>query len=146
MLCCPPPCQTLTLVVVNGLAVLPQILPFTFGKEFTNSGDLVMVSCVVQKGDTPLTVEWLFQEQPIDHFGGSDFLIAHPSDRVSTLTISSVQASNAGEYACKATNPAGSSNFTAQLKINGKTAQILLNVLPMFLYPESLLPRHAIPS
>jgi len=106
----------------SGLAVLPQILPFTFGKE-TNWGDVVMVSCVVQKGDTPLVIEWLFLSKEL--VSNSDLFVAHPGDRISTLTISSAQASNAGEYACKATNPAGSSNFTAHLKVNGKRRHLL---------------------
>ena len=36
----------------------PEILPFNFGKEIIDEGDYAHVSCVVTKGDIPLTIRW----------------------------------------------------------------------------------------
>ncbi|KAF4517358.1 hypothetical protein B566_EDAN018819 [Ephemera danica] len=96
------------------ITVLPQILPFSFGDEFTNSGDVVMVSCVVQKGDTPLDITWYFEGEIIPR--DLQVIMASPSQRISTLTITAVTAEHAGEYACRATNPAGTTSSTSQLK------------------------------
>ncbi|CAB3363288.1 Hypothetical predicted protein [Cloeon dipterum] len=97
--------------------VLPQIMPFSFGDESTNAGDLVSVQCTVTKGDSPIAISWLFNGSEIE--STDEITISKNSKKISALTIESVQASQMGEYTCIAKNAAGSSNYTTHLHING---------------------------
>jgi Immunoglobulin domain len=98
-------------------AVLPQIMPFSFGDESINAGDLISVQCAVTKGDTPISMSWLFNGTEM--LSTEDILISKNSKKVSALTIESVRASHMGEYTCIAKNAAGASNFSTKLHING---------------------------
>lgn len=96
--------------------VVPHLQPFTF-HENTNTGDLIIVHCAVIKGDTPITMKWLFEGRHLEV--GDDVQIRAMGDRVSTLTIPSVKGNHVGEYACVADNEAGRARHSAHLKVNG---------------------------
>ncbi|XP_011303882.1 Down syndrome cell adhesion molecule-like protein Dscam2 isoform X2 [Fopius arisanus] len=95
--------------------VAPHLQPFSFDE--TNSGDLVIVQCAVMKGDTPISLKWLFDGRHLEV--NDDVKITSIGDRVSALTIPSVSGEHAGEYACIADNPAGRARHSAHLKVNG---------------------------
>jgi len=82
-----------------------------------NSGDLIIVHCAVVKGDTPISLKWLFEGRHLEV--GDGVGITALGDRVSALTIPAVRGEHAGEYACVADNPAGSARHSAHLKVNG---------------------------
>lgn len=106
--------------------VLPQIIPFAFNGE-ANFGDVIQLSCHVAKGDLPLTIKWLFNEEEIlSHFG---IQTTKFGDRSNFLTIPSVTAINIGIYTCLAVNEAGFTNFSAALNVNGK-----LRIIHTYLY------------
>lgn len=92
-------------------------MPFTFGDETINAGDVVSVQCTVTKGDSPIQISWLFNGTDLE--SSDDVIISKTSRKVSSLTIDSVRASHMGEYTCTAKNAAGASNFSTTLHING---------------------------
>lgn len=99
------------------IIVPPQILPFDFGEESVNSGELASVTCSVHKGDLPVNIVWLHNNKSIEQdFGVS---IVKNGKKVSSLTIDSVSEEHAGFYSCLATNIAGHDCHTALLNING---------------------------
>ncbi|KAF7411846.1 hypothetical protein HZH66_000742 [Vespula vulgaris] len=98
--------------------VAPQIIPFDFGDESANWGELVSVTCSITKGDQPLDISWAFNGTPIDISRGSDVVVASTNKKNSVLTIESVAARHAGEYTCSASNRAGAASHTALLTVN----------------------------
>lgn len=96
--------------------VRPHIHPFAFDEE-ANSGDSVQLTCHASKGDLPLSIKWLFNHQPM--FSHLSVLTNKIGDRISLLTIPSVQAKNSGEYTCVAENAGGKANYSTRLNVNG---------------------------
>lgn len=97
--------------------VLPQILPFDFGEESINSGDMTSISCSISKGDLPLNISWHFNDQLLKNQNG--IAITKVNKRLSALSIESVQAEHAGRYTCTARNDAGTDSYSAYLNVNG---------------------------
>ncbi|XP_047359268.1 Down syndrome cell adhesion molecule-like protein Dscam2 isoform X31 [Vespa velutina] len=98
--------------------VAPQIIPFDFGDESANWGELVSVTCSITKGDQPLDISWAFNGTPIETNHGSDVVVGSTNKKNSVLTIESVAARHAGEYTCSASNRAGAASHTALLTVN----------------------------
>ena len=98
-------------------AVKPDIVPFSFGREVVNQGDFAQLTCVVFRGDRPLSITWSLK---------GDIINSDPSltttmigQQTSLLMISSVDYTHIGEYTCRVENPAGISTYSAELKVNG---------------------------
>lgn len=79
---------------------------------------MASVQCAVTKGDLPLEVAWMFDNRPIVS-GQRDIITINSGNRHKQLTIEAVSARHAGEYACVATNSAGSVSRSAMLAVNG---------------------------
>lgn len=94
----------------------PQILPFDFGEEPINSGDMAIVNCAVVKGDYPLEIYWSLNGKKVEDMSGVSVLT---NKRVKQLTIENVQGYHAGEYMCTVKNRAGSVHYSSTLNING---------------------------
>lgn len=103
--------------------VLPQIVPFDFGDEAINSGDLTSVMCSISKGDLPVAITWQHNNKTIDESYGVS--ITQVNKKISTLSIDSVQAHNIGEYTCSARNKAGTSSYSTFLHVNGTFLVVL---------------------
>lgn len=99
------------------LTVAPQILPFEFGENPINSGDLTSLTCSVNKGDLPIALSWLHNNKTIGNDEG--ITVMQMNKKISTLSIDYVQAEHAGEYVCLAKNSAGIARHSAYLKVNG---------------------------
>jgi hypothetical protein len=99
------------------LSVLPQIIPFSFGDEIPNAGELASLQCSVIKGDSPISMHWLFNGTEVE--SSEDITISKIGRKISSLSIESVHASHVGEYTCVAKNAAGATNFSAFLLVNG---------------------------
>ena len=100
-------------------AELPDIVPFSFGREVVNQGEFAQLTCVVSKGDMPLTISWSLK---------GDIVSSDPTlsttmlgTQASMLVISSVDYNHVGVYTCRAENPAGVTSYSAELKVNGKS-------------------------
>ncbi|KAG5890611.1 hypothetical protein JTB14_005121 [Gonioctena quinquepunctata] len=102
-----------TILKVN---VPPQISPFDFGDDPVNYGDIVSLTCSVNKGDLPVTISWMFNGQNIENLHG--VVVNLVNKRLSTLSIESVKAENSGEYKCVAHNNAGLVESSAYLHVN----------------------------
>ena len=95
----------------------PELLPLSFGADIMNEKDFAQVSCIVRKGDEPLTVSWSFHGGSITSNIG---IITSPiGSRGSMLLISSVGHKHRGNYTCTAKNSAGVKFETVELKVNG---------------------------
>ena len=97
---------------------LPEIIPFSFGKDVVNQGEFAQLTCVVSKGDKPLTITWSLK---------GDIVSSDPTltttmlgTQASILVISSVDYQHSGIYTCRAENSAGVITHSAELKVNGK--------------------------
>jgi hypothetical protein len=115
-------------------SVPPQIHPFDFGEEAVNSGDIIITTCVVTKGDMPIEIHWTLNDKPFNQFDG--VAVMNTNKRASQLTIESVQAHHRGEYKCIAKNDAGLAEYSAFLNVNGISH---INILIVFLIIFKLL-------
>lgn len=109
----------------------PQLLPIAFNAEIANWGDSVSVPCSILKGDMPMDISWAFNGVPIDTSKDTGITITKISKHLSTLSIDGVSARHAGEYACSASNLAGSVSRSTTLTVNGT---ILIPVARFSLY------------
>ena len=94
------------------------MLPFSFGEEAADMGDVASATCVVPKGDLSLDIQWSLNSVPIVH-GQNGFSVVRLNVRTSSLNIDSLTANHRGVYKCIATNGAGSSENVAELQVNG---------------------------
>lgn len=92
-------------------------MPFSFGEEPLNSGQVVTVPCAVVEGDPPLQLRWTLNGHAISPHSGIS--IVDLGGRGAILSIGSVQATHAGTYTCVAENFAGRHELSADLIVNG---------------------------
>lgn len=98
--------------------VPPQVLPFGFGEDAADMGEVASANCVVPKGDLPLEIRWSLNSAPIIN-GENGFSVLRLNKRTSSLNIDSLTAIHRGIYKCIASNSAGSSEYVAELEVNG---------------------------
>ena len=99
------------------ISVPPHITPFYFGEETLNVGETASLTCTVNKGDFPITIEWFLNGKPADTVAGVS--VKNLGKKVGYLNVDSLYAEHSGKYTCRATNWAGSAYFTAELSVNG---------------------------
>lgn len=81
-------------------------------------GDIASATCVVPKGDLTLNIQWFLNDMPITH-GKNGFSVVRLNVRTSSLNIDSLTSVHRGLYKCVASNQAGSSEYVAELQVNG---------------------------
>ena len=96
-------------------------MPFDFGAEVVNQKEFAQLSCVVRKGDEPLSITWSLKGDDIS----SDPALSTNAigTRMSLLVITSVEYRHSGVYTCRAENPAGIATYSTTLKVNGKSCR-----------------------
>lgn len=99
------------------MLVAPIIVPFPLGDKPSHTDQFISLSCAISDGDLPLQIFWTFNNQPIT--GDMDVSISKLGKRSSVLTIDSVSGHHAGNYTCHGRNDAGSTSYTAELKVIG---------------------------
>lgn len=103
--------------------MLPEIVPFNFGKDEMNLDDSVTAVCSIVKGDLPMHIFWQFFEldeaMSYNLTTNDGVVVTKPSQKISILAIDAVKARHRGNYTCFAQNKGGSSQFSAYLAING---------------------------
>ena len=99
------------------MKVVPMMIPFEFGDEPYDIMSTTTVSCTVSKGDLPIGINWFFNDLRLSSNDG--ILITKNGQRISILSIESVQPRHAGNYTCMAKNRAGESQHTSELKVIG---------------------------
>lgn len=98
--------------------VPPQIVPFEFGTEPANVGEMTTVSCLVAKGDLPLDIFWSLNSIPLIQ-GQQGVSVMRLNARTSVITVESLDAQHRGLYRCMARNGAGQSEHYSALEVNG---------------------------
>ena len=95
----------------------PKIVPFSFGTDPINEGEMAQLICFVQKGDEPLRISWSLK---------GDIVSSEPTitttmigTRTSMLMISSVGYRHSGIFTCHGSNKAGNQSYSAELRVNG---------------------------
>lgn len=79
--------------------------------------DMVSASCTVNKGDLPLKITWMRNNQSI--YSNDGVSISRTNQRISILSIESVRDRHSGSYTCIAENSGGSVNYSTSLWVNG---------------------------
>lgn len=103
------------------------MIPFEFGEEPFDVYSATTVSCAVTKGDLPIEIKWLFDGHHLRTSEG--ILITSGGQRISMLSIESVQPKHAGVYSCYAKNHAGEARHDAELKVMGNNGSNTLLIL-----------------
>lgn len=98
--------------------VQPSIVPFEFGEEAINSGEMISLMCTVNKGDFPINITWFLNAQSVGSHSGISVL--RTNNRISQLSIESVREEHSGVYECVAGNLAGIARYSAHLHVNGR--------------------------
>ncbi|KAF6210674.1 hypothetical protein GE061_013781 [Apolygus lucorum] len=101
--------------------VTPKMSPFSFGDEPLEANEFVTVTCSVMKGDFPLTIHWLFNNQTLT--ADEDISITQTGKRTSNLAIESIKGHHAGTYSCIGQNDAGHDVHSAELLVNEEPLQ-----------------------
>ena len=104
--------------MISKSLVTPTIVPFDFGETPVDTLDTASVTCVVSKGDTPIDIQWHFNNGKIHSNDG--VMITKASQKTSILTIESARARHAGNYTCIARNKAGQTEHSSELHVIGK--------------------------
>ena len=99
----------------------PKIQSFEF-TGVMDEGSFAQLSCVVTKGDEPLSLSWSFHGHNLT--SGRGITISNIGSRISMLVIASVGHKHMGTYTCLASNKAGSASHSATLKVNGKVLEM----------------------
>lgn len=112
--------------------VPPDIEPFQFGDLSvpTLSGTRTRVICGLSRGDLPVAFHWLKDDRPIvqhnhqyfvhkESFEPIELAISSVDLFSSLLTINRLKLEHSGNYTCMAANPAGSTTYTATLRVKG---------------------------
>ena len=109
------------MIIVNNIFIKitepPEIVPFSFGEDAINEGDIAQLTCLVRRGDEPLRISWYLKGDVIT--SGPTVTTNMFGTRTSMLMISSVGYRHSGVYSCRATNSAGSVTESAVLRVNG---------------------------
>lgn len=93
-------------------------MPFSFGDEPVNTGESAGVQCMIQKGDTPISIKWTLNSRPLIN-NEEGINIMKMSAKSSVLNIASVAENHRGLFKCIAENKAGMSFYASDLNVNG---------------------------
>ncbi|XP_043208575.1 Down syndrome cell adhesion molecule-like protein Dscam2, partial [Amphibalanus amphitrite] len=94
------------------VVVGPKVSPFTFTTGL-RAGDRESVKCVVTRGDSPLTLTWVKDGEPL-----SEPNVTAVNEFTSILSFSSLRREHSGNYTCAAKNGAGEASYSALLTVS----------------------------
>lgn len=98
------------------VAVAPVLQPFHF-EENLQAGDRAGVTCLVTKGDPPITFAWEKDGRPVAEVG--DVSVSSLNHFSSALMIGRLAAQHTGRYTCRASNHWAQVHHSADLAVNG---------------------------
>lgn len=93
-------------------------MPFSFGEEAFHAGQSATLQCSILEGDLPLTLSWLFNDEPIPT-SHPEISTAMFGKRATMLSIDAVSAKHVGNFTCEGKNAAGIASFSSELIVNG---------------------------
>jgi len=100
------------------IAEPPHIHPFTLGDGY-HEGGRVGWQCFITKGDGPLTIEWLKNNQSLDLASAPSLSVTYQNEYSSSVLIESIRLAHEGNYTCRATNPVATVEHTVTLTVLG---------------------------
>lgn len=80
-------------------------------------GDNIQLNCHVSKGDKPFHISWTIHGEEIT--SGSGIETTKVGDDTSLLKVTSADIMNSGNYTCIASNVAGKTSYTIEIRVNG---------------------------
>lgn len=97
----------------------PHIHPFTLGEGY-HEGGRVGWQCFITKGDGPLTIQWLKDNQSLDPANVLPSLsVTNQNEYSSSVLIESIRLVHEGNYTCRVTNPVATVEHTVTLTVLG---------------------------
>ena len=96
--------------------------------------DMVSATCTVNKGDLPIDLYWTTSPEPASGrklTTNDGILITKTAQRITMLSIESVDARHRANYTCVARNSAGILYHTTELRVNGYYYIKFLDVMPI---------------
>ena len=105
-------------------------MPFTAPSNL-QQGDRATLTCTVARGDSPLTLMWMKDGEPIPR-GRSSYKVLNFDEFNSMLTLESLNLEHIGNYSCRASNPAGASSVETQLIVYGNYTKKITNFYTFF--------------
>ena len=103
-----------------------MLSPIDFGSDTFFEGDLAQTNCVLRKGDRPVVFSWLFDGHLLT--SSQDVEIVSVGGRTSLLTLDPVRGHHQGNYTCRASNGAGSSDVSSAILVNGTKIKLDLQI------------------
>lgn len=100
------------------IAEPPHIHPFTLADGYYEGGR-VGWQCFITKGDGPLMIEWLKNNQSLDLASTPSLSVTHQNEYSSSVLIESIRLAHEGNYSCRATNPVATVEHTVTLTVLG---------------------------
>lgn len=97
-------------------AVGPQIDKAFFQDQQVEAGVNVGITCMLAKGDPPVSFRWTKDNEPLPMWIGAKVVNQEFS---SLLSIYGTQQSHSGMYSCIASNDVASSVHSTRLDVNG---------------------------
>lgn len=111
---------------------LPEIKPISVEGQ-TFAGEAVQMQCFVPRGDLPLSIWWIFNDEDEQTPAMVSFSTTQLGPRTSLLTISAATAWHSGNYTCHANNVAGQTSATVPLLVHGTSqSQAFCMLAPSF--------------
>ncbi|XP_058830697.1 cell adhesion molecule Dscam2 isoform X43 [Topomyia yanbarensis] len=99
--------------------VPPKIAPFSFGEQPLSYGDSALVYCSITSGDFPIKIQWYLNDVSVDDLDPFyNINQANFGKKAKALSIDGVDERHVGNYTCRATNPAETNSYTADLFVN----------------------------
>ncbi|KAK8389761.1 hypothetical protein O3P69_009037 [Scylla paramamosain] len=92
----------------------PAIEPFRFRPNL-KEGERTQLTCVVNSGDLPMTINWLKDGRHLQHDPDIDPKQIHEYSTV--LWFKKLREHHSGSYTCEAANAAATANHTASIKV-----------------------------
>ncbi|XP_071543543.1 uncharacterized protein [Panulirus ornatus] len=92
----------------------PTIEPFSFRPNL-REGERTQLTCMVNSGDLPITINWLKDSRHLQHDPDIDNKQIHEYSRV--LLFKTLREHHSGSYTCEAANAAAIANYTATVRV-----------------------------
>nr|XP_045608775.1 Down syndrome cell adhesion molecule-like protein Dscam2 isoform X3 [Procambarus clarkii] len=92
----------------------PAIEPFSFRRNL-HEGERTQLTCMVNSGDLPITINWLKDGAHLQHDPDIDSKQIHEYSTV--LLFKKLREHHTGSYTCEAANAAATTNHTATVRV-----------------------------